>query len=101
MQNNQTSLIKLSFVGYAVCGVGLSMLMGFLSVASPVSKYILWFISIISICCIFLGLFNFAGLVVKGFGFNRKTFTIGLMPGVIFLFVFLMLVCAGVALGVR
>ncbi|MBG1265930.1 hypothetical protein F8S12_05590 [Nostoc sp. WHI] len=31
----------------------------------------------------------------------RKTFTIGLMPGVIFTSVFLMLVNAGVALGVR
>jgi hypothetical protein len=93
--------IKLFHIGYAVCGVGFSMFMGYLSVASPVSQYILWFIGIISICCIFLGLFNFGGLVVKGFGFNRKTFTIGLMPGVIFLFVFLTLVAAGVALGVR
>ena len=93
--------IKLSFVGYAVSGVGLSMLMGFLSVASPVSQFLVWIIGIISICCIFLGLFNFGGLVIKGFGFNRKTFTIGLMPGVIFLFVFLTLVAAGVALGVR
>ena len=76
------------------------MFMGYLSVASPVSRYILWFIGIISICCIVLGLFNFGGLVIKGFGFNRKTFTIGLMPGVIFLFVFLTLVAAGVALGV-
>ncbi|WP_392476115.1 hypothetical protein [Nostoc sp. C110] len=93
--------IKLSFVGYAVSGVGLSMLMGFLCVASPVSQFVLWIISMICICGISVGLFNFAGLVIKGFGFNRKTFTIGLMPGVIFLFVFLTLVAAGVALGVR
>jgi hypothetical protein len=93
--------IKLSLVGYAVSGVGLSMLMGFLSVASPVSQFVVWIIGMICICGLAVGLFNFAGLVVKGFGFNRKTFTIGLMPGVIFLFVFLMLVAAGVALGVR
>jgi hypothetical protein len=93
--------IKLSFVGYAVSGVGLSMLMGFLSVASPVSQFLVWIIGMICICGLAVGFFNFAGLVVKGFGFNRKTFTIGLMPGVIFLFIFLTLVCAGVALGVR
>jgi hypothetical protein len=93
--------IKLSFVGYAVCGVGLSMLMGFLSVASPVSQFLVWIIGMICICGLAVGFFNFAGLVVKGFGFNRKTFTIGLMPGVIFLFIFLTLVAAGVALGVR
>ncbi|MDZ8066976.1 MAG: hypothetical protein RMY64_15360 [Nostoc sp. DedQUE08] len=93
--------IKLSFVGYAVSGVGLSMLMGFLCVASPVSQFLVWIIGMICICGLAVGFFNFAGLVVKGFGFNRKTFTIGLMPGVIFLFVFLTLVAAGVALGVR
>ncbi|MBN3907492.1 MAG: hypothetical protein HWQ35_13290 [Nostoc sp. NMS1] len=93
--------IKLSFVGYAVSGVGLSMLMGFLCVASPVSQFLVWIIGMICICGLAVGLFNFAGLVVKGFGFNRKTFIIGLMPGVIFLFVFLTLVAAGVALGVR
>ena len=92
---------KLSFVGYAVSGVGLSMLMGFLSVASPVSQFVLWIIGMICILALAVGFFNFAGLVVKGFGFNRKTFTIGLMPGVIFVFAFLTLVCAGVALGVR
>lgn len=92
---------KLSHVGYSVCGIGLSIFIGFLSVASPVSQFVLWIISMICICGLALGLFNFAGLVVKGFGFNRKTFTIGLMPGVIFLFVFLALVAAGVALGVR
>ncbi|MBD2527041.1 hypothetical protein [Nostoc sp. FACHB-133] len=93
--------IKLSFVGYAVSGVGLSMLMGFLSVSSPVSQFLVWIIGMICICGLAVGFFNFAGLVVKGFGFNRKTFTIGLMPGVIFLFIFLTLVAAGVALGVR
>lgn len=77
------------------------MLMGFLSVASPVSRYILWIIGMVCICCLALGLFNFGGLVAQGFGFNRKTFTIGLMPGVIFTIVFLILVCAGVSLGVR
>lgn len=92
---------KLSHVGYSVCGIGLSIFIGFLSVASPVSQFVLWIISMICICGLAVGLFNFAGLVVKGFGFNRKTFTIGLMPGVIFLFVFLTLVAAGVALGVR
>ncbi|MCC5612410.1 hypothetical protein LC612_38320 [Nostoc sp. CHAB 5834] len=92
---------KLSLLGYSVCGIGLSMFIGFLSVASPVSQFVLWIIGMICICGLAVGLFNFAGLVVKGFGFNRKTFTIGLMPGVIFLFVFLTLVAAGVALGVR
>ncbi len=93
--------IKLSFVGYAVCGIGLSMFMGYLSVASPISRFVLWIIGMVCICCIALGLFNFAGLVGKGYSFNRKTFTIGLMPGVIFAFIFLMLVSAGVSLGVR
>ncbi len=77
------------------------MLMGFLCVASPVSQFLVWIIGMICICGLAVGFFNFAGLVVKGFGFNRKTFTIGLMPEVIFLFVFLTLVAAGVALGVR
>jgi hypothetical protein len=77
------------------------MFMGYLSVASPISRFVLWIIGIVCICCGALGLFNFAGLVTKGYGFNRKTFTIGLMPGVIFAFIFLVLVSAGVALGTR
>lgn len=93
--------IKLSHVGYTVCGIGLSMFMGYLSVASPISRFVLWLIGMVCICCMALGLFNFAGLVTKGYGFSRKTFTIGLMPGLIFTFIFLMLVAAGVSLGVR
>ncbi|MCC5619026.1 hypothetical protein LC605_28890 [Nostoc sp. CHAB 5836] len=93
--------IKLSHIGYGVCGIGMSMFMGYLSVASPISRFVLWIIGMVCVCCLALGLFNFGGLVAKGYGFNRKTFTIGLMPGVIFTSVFLMLVSAGVALGVR
>lgn len=66
---------KLSHVGYSVCGIGLSMFIGFLSVASPVSQFVVWIIGMICILDLAVGFFNFAGLVVKGFGFNRKTFT--------------------------
>lgn len=77
------------------------MFLGYLAAASPASRFILWIIGMICICCLALGFLNFGGLVAKGYGFNRKTFAIGLMPGVIFAFVFLMLVAAGVSLGVR
>jgi hypothetical protein len=93
--------VKLSFVGYTVCGIGLSMFLGYLAAASPASRFILWIIGMVCLCCLALGFLNFGGLVAKGYGFNRKTFTIGLMPGLVFAFVFLMLVAAGVSLGVR
>jgi hypothetical protein len=93
--------IKLSFLGYTVCGIGLSMLIGFLSVASPISRYLVWLIGIVCVCCLALGLLNFAGLVTKGYGFTQRTLIVGILPGGIFAFLFLCLVAAGVSLGVR
>jgi hypothetical protein len=94
-------MVKLSTMGYAISGAGLSMFMGFLSVASPVSHFVFWLIGMVCVVCAALGLLNFGGLVNKGYSFNQKTLLIGIMPGLVFMAIFLVLVSAGMALGVR
>lgn len=93
--------IKLSQIGYGVFGLGLFQFLGFLMVASPVSRYVSFLIAIAAIILIGLGFLNFAGMAAKGYGFNRKTFTTALIPSFVLLTIISACVMMGAFLGVR
>ncbi|RUR77043.1 hypothetical protein PCC6912_40020 [Chlorogloeopsis fritschii PCC 6912] len=93
---------KFSQVGFVGMGIGIAQLLGFLSVASPVSGYLVWIIAMISIFILAMGVLNVIGLSNKhAYLLSRDNLFFGMLPAIVLLFIFLMLVSAGVFLGVR